>query len=90
MKVVIRLKYGKRDQAQSNKRQTALMASSLMTPVALMAWALAGWRIAADMNWTGEFAIASGWLSHWQVWVAVGIAVQFCAFLLHRFGLRED
>lgn len=57
-----------------------------MTPVAFMAWALAGWRLAADLKWTGEFAIRSGLFSHWQVWVALAIMVQFLAFLLHRYA----
>lgn len=71
-------------------RQAALMVSSLMTPVALMAWALGGWRLAADMKWTGAFAISQGLFSHWQVWIAVGIAFQFAAFLLHRYARNGD
>ncbi len=90
MKVVIRLNYGSTAAPSSSRRHTALMAASLMTPIALMAWALAGWRVASDMNWTGQFAIGSGLLSHWQVWIALGIAIQFGSFLLQRFGLRED
>jgi len=64
--------------------------SSLMAPLALMAWALGGWRIAADLKWAGAFAISQGFFSHWQVWIAVAIAVQFAAFLLHRYGRGED
>jgi hypothetical protein len=61
-----------------------------MTPLALMAWALAGWRLAADLKWTGDFAISSGVFSHWQVWVALGIVVQFAAFLLHRLARGDE
>jgi hypothetical protein len=64
--------------------------ASLMTPVALMAWALGLWGMAADMKWAGEFAITQGMFSHWQVWFAVGILVQFAAFLLHRFASRGE
>jgi hypothetical protein len=64
--------------------------SSLMTPLALMAWALGGWRLAADLEWTGSFAIQEGVFSHWQVWIAVGFAVQFASFLLHRYARGED
>lgn len=71
-------------------RQAALIASSLMTPLALMAWALAGWRLLADLKITGEFAISQGLFSHWQVWIAIAIVVQFAAFLLHRFARRDD
>ena len=91
MVVRIRLSYGSalRKTAAAN-RQAALILSSLMTPLAVMAWALGAWRIAADMKWTGEFAITQGIFSHWQVWIAVAIGVQFAAFLLHRYAHQDD
>jgi hypothetical protein len=70
-------------------RHAALVVSSLMTPLAVMLWALAFWRIAADMRWTGEFAISSGLFSHWQVWVALAIGVQVAAFLLQKYVRRQ-
>jgi hypothetical protein len=90
MVVRIRFSYGDaiRRTAIAN-RQAALIISALMTPVAVMAWALGGWRLAADMRWTGEFAIATGIFSHWQVWIALAIALQFAAFFLHRYASRE-
>ena len=91
MVVRIRLRYGSAARKTiAWNRRLALMLSTLMTPVALMAWALAGWRLAADLQWTGEFAIRSGLFSHWQVWIATGLAIQFAAFLLHRFSQRDD
>lgn len=71
-------------------RQTALIVASLLTPLALMAWTLGMWRIAADMKWTGAFAITHGLFSHWQVWFALAIAVQFGGFLLHRYAGSGD
>ena len=90
MVVRIRLSYGDaiRKTAVAN-RQAALIASALLTPVAVMAWALAFWRLAADLGWTGEFAIATGIFSHWQVWIAVAVALQFGAFLLQRYVRRD-
>ena len=86
MVVRIRLRFGKKSRTSDAPvhRQAALVTSSLMTPVALMAFALGGWRIAADLKWTEDFAISDGLFSHWQVWIALGIAIQFCAFLLQR------
>jgi hypothetical protein len=91
MVIKIRLSYGPtmRKTAAAN-RQAALVMSTLMTPLAVMAWALGFWRIAADLRWAGEFAIPTGIFSHWQVWIAVAIAVQFAAFLLHRYVSRTD
>lgn len=71
-------------------RHAALVVSSLMTPVALMAGALGFWRIAADLKWTGEFAIVDGIFSRWQVWIALAVGIQFAAFLLHRYGRGDD
>jgi hypothetical protein len=90
MVVKIRLNYApalKRSTAWN--RQAALVASSLLTPVAVMAWALGFWRLAADLGWTGAFAITSGFFSHWQVWMAIGVVMEFAAFLLHRLA-RAD
>jgi hypothetical protein len=68
------------------RRQAALIVSSLMTPIALAGWTLGGWSVAASMNWSGDFPISEGLFSHWQVWVALAIAVQFVAFLLQRYA----
>lgn len=91
MIVRIRLNYGStlRKTSAAN-RQAALILSSLMTPLALMAATLACWRIAADLRWAGQFAIANGMFSRWQVWVAIAVGVQFAAFMLHRYARRED
>ena len=70
-------------------RQSAMIVSALMTPIALMAFALGCWRLAADLKLAGSFAISDGVFAHWQVWIAIGIAVQFAAFLLHKFA-RPD
>jgi hypothetical protein len=90
MIVRIRLRLGGARAPRRTDRQTALVLSSLMTPVALMAWVLGGWRLAADLKWTGAFAIADGMFSHWQVWIALGIGVQFAAFLLHRYATGDE
>ncbi len=88
MVVRIRLRSRRRETQPpaDRSRQSALAIASLMTPVALMAWALGFWRLAADMKWAGEFAISEGLFSHWQVWFALGVGVQFAAFLLSRYA----
>jgi hypothetical protein len=64
---------------QTNAHEVAPLFRYLLTPVALLAYVLAGWRLGADMNWTGAFFISAGLLSHWQVWLAVAIATQAAA-----------
>ena len=64
----------------------ALALAALLTPGALMATALALWRLGADLKWTGEFAIPDGLFSHWQVWFAMAVVLQLAAILLNRYG----
>jgi len=67
-------------------RRFALVAAALLTPGALMASVLAAWRIAADLNFTNRFAIATGLFSHWQVWLGAAAALQLCSRVLNRYG----
>jgi hypothetical protein len=60
--------------------------SALLAPAALMALALAFWRVAADMGWSGEFAIADGIFSHWQVWIAMAATIEGVSIALARYG----
>ncbi|HYP15264.1 MAG TPA: hypothetical protein VEQ63_15150 [Bryobacteraceae bacterium] len=91
MRVRIRLNYAHaRRRSSIATKQTALVISSLTTPVALMAWALGAWRVLADTGLTGRFVITRGLLSHWQVWIAMGIAFQFAGFVLHRYALSDS
>jgi len=91
MVVRIRMKYENavRRTVEIN-RQAAIVTSSLLTPISLVAWVLGGWRLLADLNLAGEFAISDGLFSHWQVWIALGIILQFAALLLQRVSRRND
>ncbi len=51
-----------------------------------MAYVLAGWRLLADLNVTGQFPITEGLFSHWQVWAAAAAVLHVCAILLNRYG----
>jgi hypothetical protein len=60
-----------------------------MTPVALVGYVLAFWRLGADLNWLGEFFISQGLFSRWQVWLAIAIVTQLVANQLNRAGQRD-
>jgi hypothetical protein len=62
------------------------LAGLLLTPVAAVAGALAAWRFGADAGWTNTFFVAGGFLSHWQVWCALAISMQACAWSLGRMS----
>lgn len=57
----------------------------LLPPVAAAAGTLAAWRFGADAGWTGRFFIASGFLSHWQVWLAFATATASLATTVDRW-----
>ena len=56
----------------------------LLSPVAIAGYALALWRLGADLEWKSEFFIADGVLSKWQVWLALAIATQTAAHRLNN------
>jgi hypothetical protein len=71
---------------QRKNRHVALALASLLTPAAVMACVLVCWRLAADLNVTGQFPIASGLFSHWQIWLTLAASLQFLRTLLNRYG----
>jgi hypothetical protein len=88
--MVVRIRFAKGPKLGSRRRErhknTALAAAALLSPAALVASVLALWRIAADLNVTNSFAIASGLFSHWQVWLAAAALLQLCSRVLNRWG----
>ena len=89
----VRIRFGRGRQFQRGKgknQRLALAMSALLTPAAVMASALGFWRLAADMKWTGEFGIASGPFSHWQVWLTFAVLLQGVAWALNRYGRDHD
>ena len=87
-KMTIRFQYAM--QAISHRVSVLFVASVPMlglalTLVAVLAGMLGAWRLGADAGWTSGFFIASGLLSRYQLWVAVAISAQACAFILNRW-----
>ncbi len=65
------------------------MFSGLLTPAAVVALAMAFWRVGADLNLTGQFVISGGLFSHWQVWLGIAALLQGAASLLGRYARRS-
>jgi hypothetical protein len=87
MRVRIRLSRGTQVRQKGRKNQhVALALASLLTPAAVMACALAFWRLSADLKVTNQFPITDGLFSHWQVWVSGAAVLQLCAVVLNRYG----
>jgi hypothetical protein len=91
--MIVRIRFGRGAKVGKRGRhgnKLALGVAALLTPAAVLATVLGLWRIAADLNWTGSFAIPTGLFSHWQVWLGLAILLQFGARLLNRYGKSED
>jgi|SRR5579863_8851179 hypothetical protein len=87
--MLVKIRFGTSQTARTKRRQKqriALGVSALLTPAAAMASVLGIWRIAADLNWAGQFAITSGFFSHWQVWLAAAALLQLGARILNRYA----
>ncbi len=65
--------------------EMARMSPLLLSPLAALAALMACWRFGVDTGWTGSFIVAGGLLSHWQVWLAAAIGIQWLA---HRLETR--
>ena len=96
MIVKIRVGQGRKIRRQGIRNQrAAITAAALLTPFSVLAFALGGWRLAADLQWTSRFAIDAGPFSHWQVWIALSFCLQAGAALLNRYAethvdIQED
>jgi hypothetical protein len=87
--MIVRIQFGSGAKVVKHSRKNykfALGVAALLTPAAALAAVLALWRIAADLSWTGTFAISAGLFSHWQVWLGAAILLQLCAHLLNRYA----
>jgi hypothetical protein len=91
--MVVRIRFARGPKLDPEKRKShpiAVAVASLLTPAAVMASALALWRVAADLNWASSFAIPSGPFSYWQFWLGAAIALQGCSHLLNRYAKRGN
>lgn len=90
MVVRIRLTTGpKIRRGRRKNRHVALALGSLITPGAVVASVLGFWRLGADLKLTGQFAIAGGFFSHWQVWLGSAALLESIAIALNRYGNSE-
>jgi len=91
--MIVRIRFGRGTpvgKKPRKRRRFAAGVAGFLTPAAALAAAFGAWRIAADMNWTGSFAIPSGFFSHWQVWLAGAMVLQLCATLLNRYAKKGE
>jgi hypothetical protein len=90
--MVVKIRFGRgpavAGRAGRNKR-IATLTASLLTLVSLSCAAFAMWRVGNDLEFAGDFVFSSGLLSHWQVWTAFAVAIQYLAWRLNRYARKS-
>lgn len=85
--MVVRIRFGRGRpvEGRSGKNsRVARISASVLTLIAICLASFGMWRLAEDLGWAGNFIIAEGLLSHWQVWLGAAGLLQFAAWrLLH-------
>jgi hypothetical protein len=87
--MVVKIRFGRGavvSRRSGKNRRLARLAASMLTLVSISCAALGIWRLGSDLAWTGDFVFSGGLLSHWQVWVAAAIAVQYLSWRLARYA----
>jgi len=59
-------------------------AAWLLKAAATVCFVVGVWILSAGLRWAGAFVVERGLFSHWQVWMACGVAAQLAAFRLNR------
>jgi hypothetical protein len=87
--MIVRIRFG-RGRVVTRRKGTngraALLLASLLTLVTISCGALGLWRLCQDLDLAGDFVFSSGFLSHWQVWIAATAASQYAAWRLTRYS----
>jgi hypothetical protein len=80
--MTLHLKFPELRRHRGKRRELLLASASLLTPVCVMAYVLAFWRLAADLGMARE--APQGFFSHWQLWIAIAAGLQLTARNLLR------
>jgi hypothetical protein len=71
-------------------QSAAVPVSFLIRNLALASGVLGAWRLGVDLGWTQDFFISSGIGSHWQVWLALAVALNAAANFILRAARGSD
>jgi hypothetical protein len=67
---------------QEKTTRIAQLSTTLSTLAAITCASMGLWRVGADLDWAGDFVFQNGFLSHWQVWIAAAVGVQYASWRL--------
>ena len=88
MVVRIRFRRGPRVERRRGKNSRIAWATAVLLTLGSVSCLVLGlWRLGVDFGFAGEFVFPDGAvLSHWQIWLAAAVAIQFAAWKLNRYG----
>ncbi len=72
------------EQAARHVRMAADIVSFLANSFAVASLTLGLWRLGGDLNLAENFFIGRWFFSHWQVWIALAVALKFGHVSLDR------
>jgi hypothetical protein len=70
----------------------ALLGAGILTLVSICLGSLGIWRFGQDIGIAGDFIVADGFLSHWQVWIASSALAAYSSWRLSQYAklAREE
>ena len=87
--MVVRIRFGRGRRVErrtANSGRAARLAASVLTLIAICLGSFGVWRIAEDLGWAGDFVIAEGIFSHWQIWIGSAVVLQWVAGRLASYA----
>jgi hypothetical protein len=90
--MIVRIRFGRGRQLTHRKgknRQAARLLASALSLVAISVAVLGFWALGQDLGIAGDFVFPTGLLSHWQVWLGAGAAIQYACWRLRRYSRQS-
>jgi hypothetical protein len=90
----VRIRFGRGPvvaRRRGKNSRIALLGSGALNLNTICLFSLGSWRVCQDMGLAGDFVFASGFLSHWQVWMGAAGLSHYCSYRLSRYAkLAQD
>ncbi len=88
--MLVRVRWRTSEATGSVWPQLALALSSVFAPLALLAFTLAFWAFAAEVQWADESFFSQTPFAHREVWLALAALLVVLGYGLARVGSREN
>jgi hypothetical protein len=86
--MIVRIRFGRGrllTRRKGKNGHAARLLASLLNLVSISFGIFCFWRLGQDLGFTGDFVFPTGFLSHWQVWMALAASTQYASWRLTRY-----